>query len=152
VAGNATHWSTMASILRLAIVAVVLLLLLRAATGAWRNRALAFAVWRRIRIRHIVGSVALLAVVLTVAIGLMQTIPATSVGFGTFIGLSGNAVFAPLEEASMRANGESALSPSAGDPTAPAGRTPADLALVLGASSFFGLLLLLFPWLGGSRA
>jgi hypothetical protein len=137
----------MVSILRLVVVAAVLLLLVRAARGAWRNRALAIAVWRRIRLRHLVGSLGLLAVVLSVLFGLMQTVPVTQVGFGTYLGLSGNAVFAPLEEATLRAGGESALAPN-GTASTPAGEPPpVDMAVVLGVSAFFGALLLMFPWL-----
>jgi hypothetical protein len=144
---DATNWDAMASIIRLAVVAAVVLLLVRAGTGAWRNRALALAVWRRIRLRHIFGSVGLLAVVLTVALALLELVPVTEAGFGKALGLSGNAVFAPLEEASLRANGESALAP--GTPAAAADRAgpSVDMALVAGTSAFFGLLLLLFPWL-----
>jgi hypothetical protein len=137
----------MASILRLAVVVAVLFLLLRAAKGAWHNRALALAVWRRIRIRHVLGSAGLLVVVLSVALGLLAFVPITEAGLGKAIGLSGNAVFAPLEEASLRANGESALSPTPDASSRPEGPTAADAALVAGTSAFFVALLLLFPWL-----
>lgn len=126
----------MTSALRLAVAAVIVLLLARTAPIAWRNRALAVRVWRRIRPRHVVGSVVLLAVVLGVAVGLMILIPVTGYGLGSFIGLTGNAVFAPVEEAAAR--GAAVAGPSS-DWIA--------RLTTAGIVGFLVMLLALFPWL-----
>lgn len=115
----------------------------RAARPAWRNRLLATAVWRRVRPYHVLGCMLLLALVLGVALGLMQAIPASSWGLGRLVGLDGNAVFAPLEEASRLA--ETARTPVDGGPVVP---QPGTDWLLLGVGGGFLLMLLvLFPWL-----
>ncbi|MGH8909727.1 MAG: hypothetical protein ACRD0K_25360, partial [Egibacteraceae bacterium] len=53
--------------LHVVIVAAVLLLLVRSAAAAWQNRRIALAVWRRIRPRHVLGSLGLIIVVVGVA-------------------------------------------------------------------------------------
>lgn len=126
----------MTSALRLAVAAVILLLLARSARVAWRNRNLAVAVWRRIRLRHVAGSVVLLAVVLAVAVGLMIVVPVTGYGLGNLIGLTGNAVFAPVEEASAR--GATITGPPA---------VWVSRLLTAGTVAFLAALLALFPWL-----
>lgn len=131
--------------LRLAVVAAVLFLLVRSARAAWRHRRLAVAVWSRIRLRHVLGGLGLVLVVLSVALSLLQLVPVTRVGVGSLIGLSGNAIFAPLEEAQLRANG--------GQPLVAPDGTPAEAvfdpgALVIaGTTIFLVVLLLLFPYL-----
>lgn len=122
----------MAEILRLLVVLAVVVLLGRAARPAWRNRGLALAVWRRIRPRHVLGCLALLVVVLGTAVGLLGLMPVTGYGLGSLIGLSGNAVFAPLEEVTGRAGGAT-------------GGT--EWALLAATGGFLGLLLVMFPWL-----
>jgi hypothetical protein len=136
----------MAAFLRIAVAGVILLLLVRAARPAWRNRALAVAVWRRIRLRHVAGCLGLLVVVTGVLGALLHLLPFTRIGVGSLIGLHGNAVFAPLEEASLRTGGNGFAAP---DALAPAAAGP-DLGQVLflaGAVAFLLGLLLLLPWL-----
>ncbi|HWB71940.1 MAG TPA: hypothetical protein VG452_06965 [Egibacteraceae bacterium] len=125
----------MGAALRVAVVVVVLVLLARAAAGAWRNRRVAVAVWRRVRLGHVVGSLGLVVVVVATAVGIMAALPVTGFGLGSLIGLSGNAVFAPLDEAARRG--------------ALGGGAPAavDWALVLVVTGFLVGLLTLFPWL-----
>jgi hypothetical protein len=144
----------MAGVLRLAIAGAILVLLARAARVAWRNRSLARAVWRRIRPRHVLGAVALMVLVVTVAGALLVYVPITRYGLGTPLGLTGNAVFAPLEEASLRTGGDGlgGTGPTAGATGAPGddGGDGGDLArigLMAGTTVFLGGLLLLFPWL-----
>lgn len=116
---------------RLAIAAAVLLLLLRASGAAWRNRALAVAVWRRVRLRHLAGASTLLVAVAGTGYFLL-TIPPLRIGLGELVGFAGNAVFTPLEEAASRTR-----APDVGP----------DWALVGLATVFLGFLALLFPWL-----
>lgn len=103
---------------------------------AWSNRHLAVRVWRRIRPRHVLGSLVLIAVVLGVAVGLMIIVPVTGYGLGTFLGLTGNAVFAPVEEAAAR------TATVAGPSSAWAPRL-----LTAGTVLFLLGLLTMFPWL-----
>ena len=126
----------MTSALRLAVAAVILFLLARSARVAWRNRDLAVAVWRRIRPRHLVGSAVLVAAVLAVAIALMRLIPITQYGLGSLIGLTGNAVFAPVEEAAVR-----------GAAVADEASTWVPQLITAGTVAFMAALLTLFPWL-----
>lgn len=121
--------------LRVLVALAVAALLGRAARPAWRNRGLALAVWQRIRPGHVLGCLALLAVVLATAVGLMTLVPVSGFGLGSLIGLTGNAVFAPLEEAVVRV----------GEPAAAANRT--DWGLLVVTVGFLGGLLLLLPWL-----
>lgn len=143
----------MVSVLRLVIALVVAVLLGRSAALAWRNRRLAWAVWRRIRLPHVAGAGGLLVVVLGVAFGLMALVPATGIGLGSFLGLSGNAIFAPLEEATQRAAGDPSVAPAGGAAAAPGGASGllvppgTDVTVVLAACAFLVLLLVLFPWL-----
>jgi hypothetical protein len=144
----------MITLLRLAVVVIVLMLLARAARAAWRQRRLAGAVWRRVRPRHVAGSLALVTVVLGFALGLLVTVPATGIGAGSLIGLHGNAVFAPLEEATLRAgdgSAEPSLAPAdrprAEPPAGAAGRQAPSPWIVGLTVTFLGGLLLLFPWL-----
>jgi membrane protease YdiL (CAAX protease family) len=121
------------SILRLAIVAWILVTLARVARVAWRQRPLAFAVWRAVRPRHVVGALGLLTVVAGLAGALIGLVPGMDLGLGRLVGLTSNAVFAPLEEGLARAE--------------PPPETGPDWALILGASAFLLPLLLLLPWL-----
>lgn len=118
---------TVRTIAALAVVA----LLARAAGQAWRARRLALAVWSGIRPRHVVGSLALLAVVLGVAGALLTWVPPARLGLGSLIGVTGNVVFAPVEEVSARTGG--------GD--------GADTVLLVASGAFFAVLLALFPFL-----
>jgi hypothetical protein len=137
----------MVAFLRIAVAGVIILLLLRAVRPAWQHRTLAYAVWRRIRPRHVLGCLALMVVVASVMLGLLRFVPITGYGFGTFIGLSGNAVFAPLEEASIRAGGQGLAGPPRPIDAVEAGPGAADVAFLAGGSAFLVLLLLLLPWL-----
>jgi hypothetical protein len=121
------------TVLRLAIAAWILVTLARAARVAWRQRRLALAVWRGIRLRHLLGGLALLAGVATVAGALVALVPGMEYGLGRLVGLTSNAVFAPLEEGLAHAG--------------PAPETGPDWALAIGASAFLLPLLLLLPWL-----
>jgi hypothetical protein len=142
----------MMSLLRLAVVAVVLVLLARAARVAWRQRRFATLVWRRIRPRHVAGSLGLVLVVLSVALTLLSAVPPTRIGLGSLIGLSGNAVFAPLEEVALRSGGGPPAPDTRSDArppaSAPAPTPPAPSPwLVTATVGFLGGLALLFPWL-----
>lgn len=121
---------------RLVIVLVVLLMLVRSTLGAWRNRRVAVAVWRRIRLRHILGSLGLIAVVVTVVVTLSTLVPVTQFGLGSLVGVSGNAVFAPVQDVLLDDGGVGGL----------AGRGAGWLGPAL-VTGFCGLLLALFPWL-----
>ncbi len=126
----------MTSALRLTVAAVILFLLGRSAPLAWRNRHLAVTVWRRIRPRHVLGSLVLLVVVVGVTLGLIALVPVTGYGLGSLIGLTGNAVFAPVEEAAAR--GASVQGPSA---------VLVSRLVTAAMLSFVVILLALFPWL-----
>lgn len=119
---------------------VIIALLVRSGRAAWRNRWLALLVWRRIRPRHLLGSAVLLVGVVGFAYGLVTLIPVTSIGLGTPLGLTGNAVFAPLEEVNARVGGGTLR----GGGDAPLG---ADGGLVALAGIFLLALLGMFPWL-----
>lgn len=129
--------------LQMLIALAVVGMLGRAARPAWRNRLLATAVWRRVRLYHVLGCLLLLAVVLGTALGLMRVLPVTGWGLGRVVGLDGNAVFAPLQEASEVA--QEIRAPAPGMPAAPLPDT--DWLQIGLAGGFLGLLLLLFPWL-----
>jgi membrane protease YdiL (CAAX protease family) len=120
-------------VIRLAIAGWILVTLARVARVAWRERALCTAVWRSIRPRHALGALGLLAVVGTFALALLAYIPGMDLGLGQLVGLSTNAVFAPLEEGLARAGPPPATGP--------------DWPLILGVSGFLLPLLLLLPWL-----
>jgi hypothetical protein len=120
-------------LIRVAIAAWILWTLARVARVAWRQRALTVAVWRAIRFRHVVGAFGLLLVVGTVATALVAWVPGASFGLGHLVGLTGNAVFAPLEEGLARAG--------------PAPVAGPDWPLLAGATLFLGFLALLLPWL-----
>jgi hypothetical protein len=127
---------------RFVIILIVLGMLVRSAWGAWHNRRVAVAVWRRIRPRHVFGSLALVVVVVAVAVMLATLMPVTQFGVGSLVGVSGNAVFAPVQNILL----------DSGETEAVNGHNPSmaprakwlGLALVAG---FCGLLLVLFPWL-----
>ncbi|MDP8970587.1 MAG: hypothetical protein M3N52_08885 [Actinomycetota bacterium] len=127
----------MSAALRLGVVVVVVWLLARSARAAWLNRRLAVSVWRRVRPRHVLGSLGLIVAVTTTAVGLMAALPVTRFGLGSLIGLSGNAVFAPVQEAALRG--------SAFGEAGPAGRV--DWLFLAMVTGFLGALLTLFPWL-----
>jgi hypothetical protein len=120
-------------LLRPAIAVWILWTLVRVARIAWRQRALTVALWRAIRPHHLLGALALLVVVAGVAAALVTWVPGAGSGLGHLVGLSGNAIFAPLEEGMARAS-----PPAAGAP---------DWALFVGATGFLGGLVLLLPWL-----
>jgi len=128
--------SAFASALRLAVAVVIIVLLARVVPVAWANRRLAIDVWRRIRLRHIAGSLVLIVIVLTVAVALMEFLPLTGYGLGSLIGLTGNAVFAPVEEAAAR-GGAAAGAPS----------DTVNTLVTLGSVAFLAGLLVMFPWL-----
>lgn len=123
----------MTDVLRLLVALAVVGLLARTVRPAWRHRGLALRVWSGIRPVHLLGSAALLAVVLGVALALLAYVPVTGFGLGSLLGLSGNAVFAPIDEVTARGTGL-------------AGATPSVWPLVF-AAGFLVVLLALFPWL-----
>lgn len=120
-------------LLRLLIAAWVVAMLGRAGIGAWRNRALTFAIWRGIRPRHIGGALALLVAVSAVGLALLEWVPPLRIGLGDLVGFTGNAVFVPLEEAAQRAG--------------PAPATGPDWVLISLSTVFLGGLTVLLPWL-----
>lgn len=130
---------------RLLIVAAVLVLVARIIPVAWANRRVATTVWRRIRLRHVGGSLLLLTLVLGVAGTILLTVPGGDWGLGRLVGITGNAVFAPIEELATRTAPSPAApaQPGAGA-TAPAGPP---WAAVIGVSGFLLGLVALFPWL-----
>lgn len=121
----------MAGTVRTLVALAVVALLARSAAQAWRARRLALRVWSGIRPRHVAGSIALLAVVLTVAWALLTYVPPARFGLGSLIGVTGNVVFAPVEEVGARTGG------AAG----------ADTVVLVAAGLFFAVLLALFPFL-----
>lgn len=127
--------------LRLVVAGLVLVLLARAGRVAWRNRAVAVAVWRRVRWHHLVGSLGLLAVVITTLVGLITLVPGADWGLGRLIGLSGNAVFAPLEAATSSGAGTGTGSGDAAAATWPG------VVVAVGVVLFLTALLAMFPWL-----
>lgn len=134
----------MQEVLRTVVALVVVWLVARTVRPAWRERALALRVWRGVRTRHLVGTAALLALVLGVAVGLLSAVPVTRFGLGDLIGFTGNAVFAPVEEFSLRSGGGGMT----GTPATAPDPEPVRRALGLaGIGGFLGLLVLLFPWL-----
>jgi hypothetical protein len=133
----------MTDALRLLVALVIVGLVARTLRPAWRNRRLALRVWSGIRPRHVLGSAGLLAVVVAVALVLLSYVPVTRIGLGTLIGVSSNAVFAPIEEIAARSGGLSA--PQAdGDSAAPDRQRGIALAVIGG---FLAVLVALFPWL-----
>jgi membrane protease YdiL (CAAX protease family) len=120
-------------VIRLAIAGWILVTLARVARVAWRERVLCTAVWRAVRPRHVGGALGLLVVVGGCATVLLTHVPGMDLGLGRLVGLSTNAVFAPLEEGLSRAGPPPASGP--------------DWTLLLGASAFLLPLLLLLPWL-----
>lgn len=132
-----SHWAAVAAA-RLLLAVLVTAVLVRAARTAWLQRRLALTVWGRIRPRHIAGSAALAVVVVSVAVGLSVAVPATGLGLGSVLGLTGNAVFAPIEEAASRSGAASPLTGGAGGVSWP---------LSAGTAAFLLLVAALFPWL-----
>ena len=129
---------------RTLVVVAVVVLLVRAALGAWQNRRLSLRVWSSVRTRHVLASLALLAGVLGTFFLLVTLVPVTGYGLGRFIGLTGNAVFAPIEGALQDVPAISG---------APAARTFPWLQAG-GVLAFLALLVVLFPFLafGEERA
>lgn len=124
---------------RIVIVGLVCVLLVRSAGLAWHHRRLATSVWRRIRPRHLLGSLGLLTTVVGVLSLLIAYVPLADWGLGRLVGLYGNAVFAPLEEATRR-----------GDAAGAAGSAAAvwpGVAVAVGVVAFLVALLAMFPWL-----
>lgn len=119
--------------LRLLVAGLILAMLARAAHVAWHQRALAFAVWRRIGWRQVAGALGLFVLVAGVALTLLESVPLLRYGLGDVVGFQGNAVFAPLEEAAVRAG--------------PAPSTGPDWTLIALTTVFLGPLVLLLPWL-----
>lgn len=127
--GWSRHTGHMTEALRLVVALVVVGLLARTVRPAWRHRGLALRVWSRIRLRHVLGSAVLLVVVVGVALTLLSSVPVTRFGLGELVGVTGNALFAPVEEVAAR-GGESGE------------------ALGLAVTGvFLAGLLALFPWL-----
>lgn len=129
----------MDSALRLVVVGVVLMLLARAGRMAWRHRGLAVTVWRRVRPRHVVGSLGLFVVVAGLLSALLAYVPGAGWGLGAEIGLYGNAVFAPVLEARQAAAG--------GATTTSAAPAWVGAASAAGVVAFLTALVAMFPWL-----
>lgn len=123
----------LATVLRLAIAGWILITLGRASRGAWAHRRLITLVWSRIRPRHLLGAVGLLATVVAAASVMIAVVPGLDLGLGSLVGTSSNAVFTPLEEAVAR--------------TGPAATGRIDWALLLLATAFLLPLAALLPWL-----
>ena len=121
------------TVLRLAIAGWILVTLGRASRGAWAHRRLITTVWSRIRPWHLAGTAALLFVVVAAASAMIETVPGLSMGLGSLVGTTSNAVFTPLEEAMART----------GPPTA----GTIDWALLLLSTAFLLPLAALLPWL-----
>lgn len=121
------------AVVRLAIAGWILVTLGRAARGAWSHRRLLTTIWGRVRPRHLVGAILLLALVVAIANTLVQWVPGLGYGLGSLLGTTSNAVFTPLEEAIARAGPAPAVGP--------------DWPLLLLTSAFLLPLLLLLPWL-----
>lgn len=117
---------------RIALVIVVLVLLARAARVAWGRRELARAVWGGIRPRHVVGSIGLLVVVVSVAVLAAAAVPALGRGLGDLFATTGNAVFVPVDVAAEATGATSTAGPN--------------LAFLAVVTVFLGLLGLLLPW------
>ncbi|MPZ88860.1 MAG: hypothetical protein GEU81_12455 [Nitriliruptorales bacterium] len=130
----------MTDVLRLVVAVAVVGLLVRTLRPAWDHRRLAIRIWRRIRVHHVVGSLALLIGVVGVATVLFAFVPLMRFGLGSLVGVSGNAVFAPVEEISVRSGGGGLEAPGVASGS---GRG----LLLTAAGGFFAVLLALFPWL-----
>lgn len=124
------------------IIAAVLVLLVRAGRMAWSRRKLAVRIWRAIRPRHIIGSLGLVVIVLGVALALLVFVPFTGVGLGQVVGLQGNAVFAPIDDALEAPLDAAVQAQETGAP--PPGVPWTDVAAV---TSFLAALVLMFPHL-----
>lgn len=135
-----------AAALRLVVVGVVLLLLARAGVMAWRHRRVALAVWSRVRWYHVAGSLGLIGAVVATLLALIAFVPGAGWGLGRLIGLSGNAVFAPLETAAQSGGGGVG---GAGGPGASGtgGTTWPGVLVAGGVVLFLTALLAMFPWL-----
>lgn len=135
--------------LRVVLAVVVVGLVARTVRPAWRQRALALHVWRGVRLRHVLGSAALLVAVLAVALTLLATVPLTRYGLGDLVGFRGNALFAPVEVVDVGSGGGGLAGGPAPAPD-PARRVVGQVAI----GGFLVLLVLLFPWLahGEERA
>jgi len=129
------------SALNYVVIAVVVVMLTRASFAAWRNRDVAVAVWRRIRLRHVAGSFALIVVVLAVAVVLLTFVPASRWGLGSLIGIQGNVVFAPVEDILLDETAPAA------DPGPSSAGSASDWGSIALVTTFCVLLLSLFPWL-----
>lgn len=123
----------LATVVRLAIAGWILVALGRASRGAWAHRRLVTTIWSRVRPVHVVGGAGLLVAVVVAASALISGVPGMGLGLGSLVGTTGNAVFAPLEEAVARTG-----PPAAGD---------VDWALLLLATGFLLPLVVLLPWL-----
>ena len=122
------------SLPRLVLALLVLGLLGRAAAVAWSRRDLAVAVWRSVRPRHLVGSLGLLAVVVTVSVLSASAVPLLAHGLGDLFATSGNAVFAPVDVA---AEATGATTDSSTGP---------NLVFLAAVTAFLALLTVLLPW------
>ena len=86
-------------VVRALVVVVVVGLLAQRAGWAWRHRATSLRVWRAVRVRHVVGALGLLVVVMAVFATIWAAVPPARYGLGSLVGLDGNAVFAPIDDA-----------------------------------------------------
>ena len=108
-------------------------MLVRAGAAAWQQRRLVVTVWRRIRVAHVLGAMGLLVLVGGLASVLIVFVPGMGFGLGSLVGLTGNAVFAPLEEAAAQ--------------SAAVAAPHRDWLLAALTTLFLGGLALMLPWL-----
>jgi hypothetical protein len=89
-------------------------------------------VWRSVRIRHVVGSLGLLVVVVAVTAGATTVAPVLGRGLGDLFSTTGNVVFAPVDVAA-----EATVDATADGP---------NLWFVAAITLFLAVLSLLLPW------
>lgn len=122
-----------ATVVRLAIAAWILVTLVRAGRAAWGQRDMVVAIWRGWRPIHLAGVLGLFVLVAGTAGILIGVVPFMDVGLGSLLGSESNAVFSPLEQAVAA--------------TGPPPTVGPDWALILLSTLFLIPLLFVLPWL-----
>ncbi len=123
----------MSDLLRLAVAAWVVLVLVRSARNALDRRDLIALVWRGVTARAYARAFGLLLLTMLAATVLLEAVPPLRFGLGTLVAFDGNAVFTPLEEAAGAMGPAPALGP--------------DWPLIALTTLFLGFLGALLPWL-----
>jgi hypothetical protein len=121
--------------LRYLLAIVVLTLLVRAGRVAWSRRSLAYDVWRTARPRHLLGATGMLVLVIATSYTLIGLAPVLGRGLGDLFGITGNAVFAPVDAAAGATQVGTEAASGAGD-----------VLFLLAITVFLGLLGMLLPW------